>query len=141
MSDGPEQDWTTTAGVQRIIDQTPIHRHLQFECRRVDPAGVVEFYAPVADAAQRSDGAGQAHGGVLATLIDSSATFAACVAARKIVPTAGLHVDYLRPAAGRDMVATASVRKLGRTAAVVDVEVVSGDKLVALGRVALSVGG
>jgi acyl-coenzyme A thioesterase PaaI-like protein len=38
------------------------------------------------------------------------------------------------------MIATATVRKLGRSAAVVDVEVMSGGKLVALGRVALATG-
>ena len=132
-------DWTTREGVQRIVETTPIHRHLQFRCIQLDrEAGTVVFSAPLCEAAQRSDGAGQAHGGVLATLIDSAATFAACVAASRSVPTSGLHVDYLRPAAGPEFVATATVRKLGRSAAVVDVEVESGGKLVALGRVALA---
>ncbi len=141
MSEKQEWDWTTREGVQAIVETTPIHRHLEFRCERVNPAeGSVVFFAPLGDAAQRSDGAGQAHGGVLATLIDSAATFAACVAAGRSVPTAGLHVDYLRPASGADMVATATVRKLGRSAAVVDVEVMSDGKLVALGRAALATG-
>lgn len=132
-------DWTTKEGVQRIVETTPIHRHLQFRCVRLDQkGGLLVFSAPLGEAALRSDGAGQAHGGVLATLIDSAATFAACVAAGRSVPTSGLHVDYLRPAVGPDLVATATVRKLGRSAAVVDVEVESGGKLVALGRVALA---
>jgi uncharacterized protein (TIGR00369 family) len=141
MSKTQEWDWSTREGLQAIVERTPIHRHLEFRCSYLDRVGgVVVFSAPLGDAAQRSDGAGQAHGGVLATLIDSAATFAACVAAGRSVPTAGLHVDYLRPASGADMVATATVRKLGRSAAVVDVEVMSGGKLVALGRVALATG-
>lgn len=139
MSQASESDWTTLGGVQRILGTTPIHRHLGFECMKVDAElGQVQLRAPLGNAALRSDGAEQAHGGVLATLIDSAATFAACVAARRSVPTAALHVDFLRPAGGPDLVATANVRKLGRTAAVVDVEVISGGKLVALGRAALA---
>ena len=140
MAEGADWDWTTVEGVQAILATTPIHRHLGFSCQRMDAAGIVVLHAPVGEAAQRSDGAGQAHGGVIATLIDSTATFAACIAAGKTVPTAGLHVDYLRPASGAEMVATGTVRKLGRTAAVVDVEVMSGGKLVALGRAALATG-
>lgn len=140
MSQETALDWTTREGVQRIVETTPIHRHLGFTCQSMESTGVVVFHAAVGEAAQRSDGAGQVHGGVIATLIDSVATFAACVAAGRSVPTAGLHVDYLRPASGADMVATARVRKLGRSSAVVDVEVMSGGKLVALGRAALATG-
>jgi uncharacterized protein (TIGR00369 family) len=52
-----------------------------------------------------------------------------------------MRVDYLRPAAGPDMRARARVVRAGRTAAVVDVEVESGGKLVAVGRCGHATGG
>ena len=45
-----------------------------------------------------------------------------------------LRIDYLRPAIGSHMIASAKVRRSGRTVAVVDVEVIVEEKLVALGR-------
>jgi uncharacterized protein (TIGR00369 family) len=43
--------------------------------------------------------------------------------------------DYLRPAIGDALTAVARVRRAGRTAAIVDIEVVDDEqKLVALGR-------
>jgi uncharacterized protein (TIGR00369 family) len=56
----------------------------------------------------------------------------------RAVPTVNLRVDYLRPAAGQEMVATAIIRKAGRTVSVVDVEVMAGGKLVAIGRADLA---
>jgi uncharacterized protein (TIGR00369 family) len=139
LSETAEFDWSSLEGVQKILECTPIHRHLGFRCESIERgAACVVFSCPVGDAALRMDGVGQVHGGILATLIDSAATFAACIAAGRSVPTAALHVDYLRPTSGSDLVATAKVRKIGRSTAVVDVEVESGGKLVALGRAALS---
>jgi uncharacterized protein (TIGR00369 family) len=51
------------------------------------------------------------------------------------VPTMNFRTDYLRPAIGEALTAVARVRRAGRTAAIVDVEVFDdGKKLVALGR-------
>ena len=51
------------------------------------------------------------------------------------VPTMNLRIDYLRPAVGSDLVATAVVRRAGRTAAVCDVDVHDDQgRLVAVGR-------
>ena len=87
---------------------------------------------------ERADGAGQAHGGAIATLIDSTATYACCIMLGRAVPTINLRVDYLRPAGGEEMVATATVRRAGRTVSVVDVDVMAGGKLVAIGRADLA---
>jgi len=51
------------------------------------------------------------------------------------VPTMNFRIDYLRPAIGSAVIAVARVRRAGRTASVVDVEVVDDEaRLVALGR-------
>ena len=51
------------------------------------------------------------------------------------VPTINLRTDYLRPAIGEALTAVARVRRAGKTAAIVDIEVVDDEqRLVALGR-------
>ena len=132
-------DFSTQSGVQAVVNMTPLHRWLDFTVEEMDAAtGRLVITAPAAGNAERSDGAGQAHGGAIATLIDSTATFACCIMLGRSVPTINLRVDYLRPAAGERMVATATVQRLGKSIGVVDVEVVSGGKAVALGRADLA---
>ena len=51
------------------------------------------------------------------------------------VPTMNLRIDYLRPALDGDLVATAIVRRSGRTVAVCDIDLHdSQGRLVAVGR-------
>lgn len=135
-------DFRSLEGLQSLVNTSPIHRWLGFRVHAFDAdAGTLELHAPAGGPAERSDGAGQAHGGAIATLIDSAATFACCMVVQRTVPTMNMRVDYLRPAAGPDMRARARVVRAGRTAAVVDVEVESGGKLVAVGRCGHATGG
>ena len=134
-----EPGFDTIASVQATMDTTPLHRWLGFRVLSIDPeSGSFSMAAPTGGNSERSDGAGQAHGGAIATLIDSTATFACCVMLGRAVPTINLRVDYLRPAGGEEMVATAIVRRAGRTISVVDVDVIAGGKLVAIGRADLA---
>lgn len=129
----------TIEGVQAMMDTTPLHRLLGFTVVSMDSStGSFVIAAPTGGNSERSDGAGQAHGGAIATLIDSTATYACCVMLGRAVPTINLRVDYLRPAGGDEMVATAIVRRAGRTVSVVDVDVMAGGKLVAIGRADLA---
>jgi uncharacterized protein (TIGR00369 family) len=51
------------------------------------------------------------------------------------VPTINFRTDFLRPASNTDLLATAAVRRAGRTIGVVDVDVHDQDgRLVAMGR-------
>ncbi|HEY0300416.1 MAG TPA: PaaI family thioesterase [Rhizomicrobium sp.] len=123
------------AELQATLDATPLHRWLGFRIEAFDAVlGTFVLSAPGGGNAARFDGAGQAHGGAIAILIDSCATFACSCMLGRPVPTMNLHVDYLRPAAGAVMTATARVRRAGRTASLVDVDVLSDGKLVAVGR-------
>lgn len=84
---------------------------------------------------ERSPGTGQYHGGVIASLIDIAGDFALISVLGHGVPTINFRVDYLRPAANGDLLASARVRKAGRTVGVVDIDVQdSGGRLVAVGR-------
>lgn len=134
-----QPNFETIEGVQAMMDTTPLHRLLGFRVVSIDTGtGSFSMAAPTGRNSERSDGAGQAHGGAIATLIDSTATYACCIMLGRAVPTINLRVDYLRPAGGGEMVATAIVRRAGRTVSVVDVDVIAGGKLVAIGRADLA---
>ena len=80
-------------------------------------------------------GTGQFHGGPIASLIDVVGDFAIGMIVGGGVPTINLRVDYLKPALGEALVATARVRRSGRTIAVVDIDVRDRtEALVAVGR-------
>jgi uncharacterized protein (TIGR00369 family) len=84
---------------------------------------------------ERSAGTGQYHGGVIASLIDIAGDFALIALLGHGVPTINLRVDYLRPAARVDLLATARVRRAGRSIGVVDIDVVdTAGRLIAIGR-------
>ena len=61
------------------------------------------------------------HGGPVASLIDIAGDMAVAVRAGGGVPTISLRVDYLRPCTGPRLLATARLRRYGRTISVSDV--------------------
>lgn len=88
------------------------------------------------------------HGGVISSLIDSAAGSAVrtlrmdAEIRERPHATSDLHVSYLAPARGEELVAEARVAKMGRTAVFVQVEVRDdGGRLVALGMATLVMGG
>jgi uncharacterized protein (TIGR00369 family) len=84
---------------------------------------------------ERRPGTRQFHGGPIAAFIDVTGDFAVGMMVGGGVPTMNFRIDYLRPAIGEALTAIARVRRMGRTAAIVDIEVVDdAKKLVALGR-------
>jgi uncharacterized protein (TIGR00369 family) len=77
----------------------------------------------------------QFHGGPIAALIDIAGDFAIGMLMGGGVPTMNFRTDYLRPAIGEALIATARVRRAGKAVAIVDIEVFDDEKrLVALGR-------
>ena len=84
---------------------------------------------------ERTRGSGRIHGGAITSLVDVVGDFAVGMLVGGAVPTVNLRVDFLRPAAAGDLMATASVRRLGRTLGVVDTEVSDRDgRIAAIGR-------
>ena len=84
---------------------------------------------------ERVAGTGQFHGGPIAALIDTAGCFAMIMVLGYGVPTVNFRTDYLRPAINTSLHATATLRRVGRTVGVVDVDVNNDEgKLVAVGR-------
>lgn len=90
---------------------------------------------PLAPALERRAGTKQFHGGPIASFIDTIGDFAIGMKLGGGVPTMNIRIDYLKPAVGDYLTAVARVRRAGRTAAIVDIDVLNDkDVLVAIGR-------
>jgi uncharacterized protein (TIGR00369 family) len=85
--------------------------------------GVVVIRLPYSPALRRAAGSDNIHGGVIAALIDMAAHAAVAAQTGRMAPTVDLRIDYLKPAPGADLYATAKVLRLGRAIARADVEV------------------
>lgn len=88
--------------------------------------------------------AGGVHGGLLAALIDMAVTTATATVCKRgdvMRGTAELNISYLRPAVGRELLASATIVKKGRTLAVGQVDIHNdAGELVATGRVTYALG-
>jgi uncharacterized protein (TIGR00369 family) len=122
--------------LQHFLDDSPFQKVLGLRLESFDPtAQTLTLRSVYGPQVERSTGSGQYHGGVISALIDVAGDFALIAILGYGVPTINLRIDYLRPALNDDLLATALVRRAGRSIGVVDIEVkdVSG-RLIALGR-------
>ena len=126
----------SAADIQKMFDGSPFIAHLGLEVVAVDPEPAsITVRMPMQPHLERLPGTGQFHGGPIASLIDVVGDFAIGMMVGGGVPTINLRVDYLKPALGEALVATARVRRSGRTIAVVDIDVHDPtEALVAVGR-------
>jgi uncharacterized protein (TIGR00369 family) len=77
---------------------------------------------------------GFAHGGILAYLVDNSVSFAAATVLGEAVLTAGAGIEYLRPAVGPRLIATAEVTGSTRRRAAARCTITDGERIVAVGQ-------
>ncbi|PZA10472.1 hypothetical protein DNX69_13985 [Rhodopseudomonas palustris] len=76
-----------------------------------------------------------AHGGILATLLDTAGSYAVATRLGRPPQTIDMRVDYLRPAYEATLTVEATVFHYGRTVATVDAQVSNPDNLtLAVGR-------
>lgn len=122
--------------VRQWLATSPFIRFMNLEVVAVDAAtGTIAMRMPVRPEFERQAGSGQFHGGPIAALIDTVGDFAVAVLLGGGVPTINFRTDYLRPAGGSRLDARATVRRIGRTVAVVDVDVTDdAGRLCAVGR-------
>ncbi|MEM6460869.1 MAG: PaaI family thioesterase [Pseudomonadota bacterium] len=127
----------TAEEVQASMDASPFIAFLGLRIVEVDEeAGSVTMTMPIRPELERGGPmTGQFHGGPVASLIDTAGDFAVAVAVGGGVPTMNFRVDYLRPSSGRLLTAKAQARRIGRTVAVVDIDLLDDqDRLCAIGR-------
>ncbi len=122
--------------LQAFMDASPFIHHAQMEITAVDhDAQTLIMTMPLKPEFERAPGSGQFHGGPIAALIDTAGCFALVMVLGQGVPTVNFRTDYLRPAINTSLTAHATIRRVGRTVGVVDVDVYDdAEKLVAVGR-------
>jgi uncharacterized protein (TIGR00369 family) len=120
--------------VQAHFEKSPFSKFLQLQVRSAGEQALT-VRMPIRAEICRAGGQQQFHGGAIATLVDVAGDFAVALLVGGPVPTVKIDVDYLRPATGAWVEATAVVRRMGKTLSTVDIDVVREDgELVALGR-------
>jgi uncharacterized protein (TIGR00369 family) len=129
---------TTFEFVRDNIAATPFHQWLLPELLQVnEEESSVTIRLPIRPEFCRLPGRPELHGAIVAAMVDITGHAAIAAKVLHAVATVDMRVDYLRLAGGTELVAVASVIKMGRTIAVADVRVSDDqNRLVAIGRAA-----
>jgi uncharacterized protein (TIGR00369 family) len=108
------------AELQRLLDQSAVHRALRIHAEQAT-SEELRFRCQPGQQHAAEDGASFLHGGVIATLLDTAATFALIQASGTDWATVDLRIDYLRPAPCTKLLIKGSAvhvgGRLGRAAA------------------------
>jgi len=128
------------AELQRQLDNSAFISFLGLTVVSADPATQeVVMRAPMRPEFERGRASGQWHGGPIAAIIDTVGDYALVMMLGRGLPTINFRVDYLRPAVGTALVATARVRRAGKSVGVVDVDIADdAGRVVAIGRATYS---
>lgn len=128
-------DQATLTRMLQAFHTSPAIQALHLRDASVAADGSVSATMPLNPDQERFPGSNQFHGGPLAALIDTIGDLAVAIQVDGPVPTVNLRIDYLKPAFGPHLIATSRVRRLGKSLAVTDIDVVDGTgALVAIGR-------
>jgi len=132
----PTPERLSVEQVQAIFDASPFLGFIQLRAVALDhDAGTLTVTMPMRPELERRIGTAQFHGGPIAAFIDIVGDFAVGMAVGGGVPTINLRIDYLKPAVGTLLTGIARVRRMGRTVALVDVDVHDEKQsLIAVGR-------
>jgi len=136
MNEKQEPERLDKAAMQAIFDRSPFISSLNLEIQTLDYDNQeITIRMPQGPTMERRPGTKQFHGGPLAAFIDIVGDFAIGMMVGGGVPTMNLRIDYLKPAVGDAVIGVARVRRRGRSACVVDIDVSNEDgALVAVGR-------
>ena len=130
----------TKADIQKLLDNSPFIAFLRMEVTDLDAEKQqVAIRTPMRPEFERGAGSGQWHGGPIAAVIDTVGDYAAAMVLERTLPTVNFRVDYVRPAVNTALIAVGTVRRLGKSVGVVDVDVFDDrGALVAIGRATYS---
>ena len=130
----------TKEEIQKLLDHSPFIAFLNMEVKDVDTEKQqLTIRTPMRSEFERGAGTGQWHGGPIAAVIDTVGDYAAALVLGRGLPTVNFRVDYIRPAVNTALMAVGTVRRLGRSVGVVDVDVFDDrGSLVAIGRATYS---
>lgn len=129
-------EYMSQTAIQELLDNSPFISFMGLTVESMDTEkDLIVLRMPMRPEFERRAGTGQWHGGAIASLIDTAGDYAVVMKTGAGVPTVNFRTDYLRPASNTELVATAWIRRAGRSIAVVDIDVHDDNgKLVAVGR-------
>jgi uncharacterized protein (TIGR00369 family) len=120
----PQAITLTAADIQKMLDASPFNLFLGLTVVSADPVKQeVTMRSVMRPEFERRPGSKQWHGGVIASLIDTTGDFAVGMMVGRGLPTVNFRVDYLRPAIDTALIAVSRVRRAGRSVGVADVDV------------------
>jgi len=123
------------AQLQEILKGSPYHRLFNMDLVATQAEDELQVRIQYTNAVERIPGAGQYHGGVLASLGDIAGSFLIAQVTGMGGSTIHFSIDYLRPAVKTEVTARARVRRIGKTVGFVDVDIQDGSgQLVAVCR-------
>ena len=130
----------TKEEMQKLLDRSPFLAFLNMEVKDVnEDKQQITIRTPMRPELERGAGTGQWHGGPIAAVIDTVGDYAAALVLGRTLPTVNFRVDYVRPAVNTALNAVGTVRRLGKSVSVVDVDVFDDHGvLVAIGRATYS---
>ena len=130
----------TKEDIQKLLDRSPFISFLNMEVTDAsEDKQQITIRTPMRPEFERGAGTGQWHGGPIAAVIDTVGDYAAAMILGRGLPTVNFRVDYIRPALNTALNAIATVRRLGKSVGVVDVDVFDDrGALVAIGRATYS---
>jgi uncharacterized protein (TIGR00369 family) len=130
----------TDKEIQAGLEQSPFGKFLGLKVVSTDSKrGELIMSAQMRPEFERGAGSNQWHGGPIAAIIDTVGDYALVMTLRRAVPTINFRVDYFRPAIDTALVATALVRRSGKSIGSVDIDVHDTSRnLVAVGRATYS---
>ena len=126
----------TAEQIQAMFDRSPFISGLELQVQSLDYEEMeLTVRMPLNPSMERRAGTKQFHGGPIASLIDTVGDYAVGMMVGGGVPTINIRIDYLKPAVGDALTATARARRMGRSVAVADIDVFDEkNALVAIGR-------
>src|SRR5437016_2587059 len=124
--------------VRDNIAATPFHQWLLPDLVEVnEKESSVTIRLPIRPEFCRLPGRPELHGAIVAAMVDITGHAAIASKLLHSVATVDMRVDYLRLAGGSELMAIATIVKMGRTIGVVDVRISDDQqRLVAVGRAA-----
>ncbi len=136
MSDKDTPERLDKAALEAIFARSPFISSLNLEVQEMNYETMeITIRMPQSPTMERRPDTKQFHGGPLAAFIDIVGDFAIGMMVGGGVPTMNLRIDYLKPAVGDAVIGVARVRRRGRSAAIVDIDITNEQgALVAIGR-------
>ena len=105
----------TAEQIQAMFDRSPFISGLDLQVQSLDyDAMELTVSMPLNPSMERRAGTKQFHGGPIASFIDTIGDFVVGMMVGGGVPTINIRIDYLKPAVGDALTATARARRMKR---------------------------